>query len=147
MFKESELIRSSEYWMDRIQNELYRAMRSYASDNDLDADEVSELLGISKDDLRKIENGEFDGSLRQMVDILIKLGKVPILAVRTFEEAEYRPLMERKGRDGKYFQMQDVLLACGDGLSQRELAPIRWLLAQANEMHEKYEQERRNNFK
>ncbi len=55
---------------------------------------------------------------------------------------EYKPLIARKNRPGPYFQMQDVLLACGE-LSKRERVAMAWLIDQANELHDAYEKDRR----
>ncbi len=59
---------------------------------------------------------------------------------------EYKPLMARKNREGPYFQMQDVLLACGE-LNKRERVAIAWLIDQANELHDAYEKDRQETYR
>lgn len=147
-----ELLSSKIYWMETIQNDIFRELDSYMRSNGLSMDELASLIGASNSQVRKLLNGEFRGTVEEMVEIMLKIGKVPKLRFITVDEEmrnreeenkEYEPLMTRGGRSGPYFQMQDVLLACGEGLNKRERAAILWLLGKANEMHEAYERERR----
>lgn len=148
MFTEDELIRSEVYWMERIQNDMFREMDAFIKRNEFTQEQAADASGIALADVRRLMKGEFNGTLQEAIILMLKIGRAPCFSFVDFDEAKkrdrpYEPLMQRKGRSGKYFQMQDVLLACGE-LNEQEMAPIRWLLKQANDMHETYEKERRS---
>lgn len=117
---------------------------------------VPKTLGVG--DIEKIKTALDDNnssinsdSLRLAYDMETKVDDAKLQERRKHQkEAEevlnklvkpYVPLMQRKGRSGPYFQMQDVLLACGE-LNKRERMAINWLLKQANAMHDAYEKDR-----
>lgn len=127
-FEEAKHLRSSTPKM--LSAKDVESLKAVVEDNNESI--VSDSLWLAYDMEPKVDNARLHQRRRhqqEAEDVLKKLIK------------PYVPLMERKGRSGPYFQMQDVLLACGE-LNKRERVAISWLLKKANEMHEAYEKER-----
>jgi transcriptional regulator with XRE-family HTH domain len=74
-----ELLRSPEYWIEEIKEELCRQVESYKKKNNLNKKQLAEKLGYSEDYMQKILSGDFDGKVNDLVKISLKLGKIPDL--------------------------------------------------------------------
>ena len=72
-----ELIQTSEYWIDEIQNEIFRQVTNYMKSNNLNQKELAENLGFSKGYISQILNGDCNFTIKKIVELSIKLGKAP----------------------------------------------------------------------
>lgn len=104
---------------------------------------VSDSLYSAYDIQREIDHMQVIARRRRQGDAEEVLRQLELSHAFKQQEAKepYVPLMARNNRSGPYFQMQDVLLACGE-LNKRERVAIEWLLGKANELHKAYEEER-----
>lgn len=74
-----ELYKQCDFWVSLIQNELYRQVEGFIINNHITDVEMAERLGCSLGCLKEILNGEFNGSVRDIVKILLTVDKAPVL--------------------------------------------------------------------
>ena len=77
--KREELLRSRDYWINEIQNELYAAIEEYMKKKKLSRTELANELGVSKGYVTQVLKGDFDHKISKMVDLAISSGKAPIM--------------------------------------------------------------------
>ena len=70
MITREDLLKSSEYWTEIIQNKIYNDLAEYIQSNDIPNKHFAESLGISKGRVSQILNGM---NLNFRIDTLVKL--------------------------------------------------------------------------
>lgn len=73
----AELAASSEYWLTKIQNELYACVEEYLEKNRLTRTQFAQELNVSKGYVSQILNGDFDHKLSKLIDLSLAVGIVP----------------------------------------------------------------------
>jgi len=86
-----ELIQSKEYWMAKLQIDLFNEVESYMKKNGLNRVQFAEKLGVSKGYVSQILNGDADHRLSKFVELSLSIGLVPTLS---FEDID--TLIERE---------------------------------------------------
>ncbi|MDP2335829.1 MAG: helix-turn-helix transcriptional regulator [Bacteroidota bacterium] len=86
MIKHEELVKSPEYWFESIQNEIFRQVDVYLKDNNMTQTQLAEQLGVSKGYVSQVMKGEFNYTLKKLIELSLAVGKVPVL--------EFKPLTE-----------------------------------------------------
>ena len=84
MLKNNELVQRPEYWLETIQNEIFRQVAAYLKDNNLTQTQLAKQLGVSKGYISQIMKGEFNYTLKKLIEISLAIGKAPII--------EFKPL-------------------------------------------------------
>ena len=79
MITREELIRSKEYWLTKLQNDLFGEVEKYLADNNLSKTEFSKKLGVSKGYISQILNGDFDHKISKLIELSLAIDKVPFL--------------------------------------------------------------------
>lgn len=79
----NDLLNSPEYWLVKIQTDLYNNVRLYLEQNNMTQTEFAAKLGVTKGYLSQIMNGNFNHSLAKLIEISLAINKVPVL---NFEE-------------------------------------------------------------
>jgi Helix-turn-helix. len=78
MITREELLKSSEYWIETIQNKVFSDVSEYIEKNNVSNKIIAERLGLSKGRVSQILSGE---NLNFRIDTLVKLclaiGRVP----------------------------------------------------------------------
>lgn len=77
--KRKELIKSKEYWISKIQLDLFEMIENYRKENNLTKTQLAEKLGVSKGYISQILNGNFDHKISKLVDLALAFDKVPLL--------------------------------------------------------------------
>lgn len=77
--KRKELLNTREYWISKIQIELFDMIEKYRLKNNLTKTELAKELGFSKGYITQILNGDFDHKISKLVDLALSFGKVPML--------------------------------------------------------------------
>lgn len=72
-----ELVSSREYWITKIQIELFHELEAYMKDNGVSRTQLAEKLGVTKGYISQILNGDFDHRISKLVDLALLMGKVP----------------------------------------------------------------------
>ncbi len=86
MFTREEVLRSPEYWFEEAQNELYRQVVEYMEKSGLNQTQLAEKLGVSKGYVSQILKGEFNYTLKKLIEISLAVGKVPQVEYKKIEE-------------------------------------------------------------
>ncbi len=85
MFTREELLRSPEYWFEDAQNELYRQVIEYKERKGINQTQLAEELGVSKGYVSQILKGEFNYTLKTLIDISLAIGIVPKIEYKSIE--------------------------------------------------------------
>jgi predicted XRE-type DNA-binding protein len=70
MITRDELLKSSDYWVEIIQNKIYNDLAEYIESNKIPNKQIAEILGLSKGRVSQILSG---GNLNFRLDTLVKL--------------------------------------------------------------------------
>lgn len=82
----SELLRSCEYWNEKIKLDLYQVVNTFKQENSLTLDAFAAKLGVTKGYLSQVLNGNFDHKISKLVDLALACDMVPIV--------KYEPLKQ-----------------------------------------------------
>ena len=77
MLKKIDLLKTQEYWVNRIQDILFEKVQNYLKDNNISRVKFANDLGVSKGYVSQVLNGQFNFSLKKLVELSLAIGKVP----------------------------------------------------------------------
>ena len=86
MFSKEELLKRPNYLLTKYQNEIYRQLVDYIQTNNLTQKEVAESLGVSSAYVSQVLNGNFNFTLKKLIEIGLMIGKIPALEFVDFSE-------------------------------------------------------------
>ena len=81
-----ELLKSKEFWIVKIQNQLYEELEKYLRENNVSKTELANKMGVSKGYISQILNGDFDHKLSKLIEIIMVMDKVPILNLENIDD-------------------------------------------------------------
>ena len=96
MISKDKLLKHPNYLMSKYQAEIYRQLTAFMSENNLSQKQIAERLGVSTSYVNQILKGNFNYTLKKLVEISLMMGKVPAIEFVSF--GEYWNL--QKGRLG-----------------------------------------------
>lgn len=106
-----ELINSREYWIAKIQLDLFNQLEKYMADNTISRTQLAEKLGVTKGYVSQILNGDFDHKISKLVDLSLAMGKVPEISytnVTAYKEARSTPNTFKKVVPGGQLHVQYI---------------------------------------
>jgi len=68
-----------EYWLEKIQNDIYRAAVEFMKQKGLNQNGLAQHLGVTKGYVSQILNGNFNFSISNLVKLSLALGVAPDL--------------------------------------------------------------------
>lgn len=78
MIKREEILKSSEYWTEIIQNKIYNDLINFISENKISNKQLVEKLGLSKGRISQILSGEnINFRLDTLTRLCLAINKVP----------------------------------------------------------------------
>jgi|SRR5664279_6465212 len=86
MLTKEGLIKTPEYWMENIQNELYRRVKKYLEDNGINQTQLAEKLNVTKGYVSQVLNGNFNFTLNKLIELSLAIGLAPDLEFRSFTD-------------------------------------------------------------
>lgn len=86
MLKQEELINKQEYWLETIQNEIFRQVTSYLKDNHMTQTQLAIQLGVSKGYISQVLKGEFNYTLKKLIGLSLAVGKAPVFSFKPLTE-------------------------------------------------------------
>jgi transcriptional regulator with XRE-family HTH domain len=89
-----ELIQSKEYWLAKLQIDLFNEVEAYMKKTGLSRVQFAESLGVSKGYVSQILNGDVDHRMSKFVELALSIGLVPSI---TFEKIEDLMTREKSG--------------------------------------------------
>jgi len=73
-----KIISQPSYWVEQINGELYDSIMSYMEVHNMKRKDLAKYLGISKGRMSQIINdGDINFSLEKIIQIALKIGKIP----------------------------------------------------------------------
>lgn len=88
MLKKEELIQTPEYWLESIQNELYKQVTAYIKREGINQSELAKRLGVSKGYISQILNGNFNYTLKKLIELSIAIEVIPNLRFISFKKGK-----------------------------------------------------------
>jgi plasmid maintenance system antidote protein VapI len=86
MKSREELYQTKEYWLESIQNEIFIQLEDFMQENNLNKAGLAKELGVSRAYITQILNGEFNFSLKKLIELSLAIGKVPNLHFQDMNE-------------------------------------------------------------
>lgn len=81
-----ELLKSKEYWITKIQLDLFELINDYMTKNKINRTQLAKKLGVSKGYITQVLNGNFDHKISKLVELATAFGKVPLLEYKDFRQ-------------------------------------------------------------
>lgn len=75
----NELLKSKEYWMVKIQNDLYAVIEEHMKKNGLNRTDLANKTGFSKGYITQVLNGDFDHKISKLVELSLAVEMAPII--------------------------------------------------------------------
>jgi len=85
MIKREKLVRSPDYWFEHAQNDLYAMVVEYMEKEGINQNQLAERLGFSKGYVSQLLKGEFNHSLRKLIELGLAIGMVPRISYQSVE--------------------------------------------------------------
>ncbi len=79
MLSKEELIQTTEYWVEEIQNNIYSEVINFMKEKNLNQNQLSDYLSFSKGYISQILKGECNFSIKKLVELSLKIKTVPKL--------------------------------------------------------------------
>ncbi len=86
MITREKLLRSKEFWMVKIQNQLFSMLEKHLEKNKMTRTEFAEKLGVSKGYVSQIMNGDFNHRLSKLVELSLAVGQVPMITFKSLDK-------------------------------------------------------------
>ncbi|MBR2360649.1 MAG: helix-turn-helix transcriptional regulator [Bacteroidaceae bacterium] len=80
------VLRSSGYWITKIQIALYNCAYRFMKENNKNRTQLAEHLGVTKGYVTQLLNGDYDHKLSKLVDLSLAFGYVPQIDFIPIEE-------------------------------------------------------------
>lgn len=71
------LIRSQEYWLSKIQIDLFNEVEKFMKKNELNPTQLEQISGFSRNQINQILEGEVNLTISELVNLSLALGLVP----------------------------------------------------------------------
>jgi transcriptional regulator with XRE-family HTH domain len=108
MIKREELLQTEEYWFETLQNEIYRMVAQYMEKEEINQSQFAEKLGVTKGYISQIMNGNFNYTLKKLIELSLAVNKAPAFEFKDLKqfiqddkqkrfEMEYKPLFNLIG--------------------------------------------------
>lgn len=81
-----ELLSHPEYWFTEAQDELFRQVIEYMERENLNQTQLAERLGVSKGYISQLLKGDFNHSLKKLIEISLLIGKVPRIEYKSLAQ-------------------------------------------------------------
>jgi len=86
MISRHKLFKHPDYLLSKYQAEVYRQLQQYMDDHDLTQKEIAEHLGVSSSYVNQILKGNFNFTLKKLIELSLMMGKVPTLEFVKIED-------------------------------------------------------------
>lgn len=81
-----KLYKTPGYWIEKIENELFRKIYEYMEAEGLNRTQLAERLDFHKSYITQMLNGDLNFSMKKLTELALKIGVVPELKLRKIEE-------------------------------------------------------------
>ena len=102
MSKKKKLLDRPNYLLTRYQNEIYRQLVEYMEKNKLSQRDVAKALNVSDAYISQVLHGEFNFTLKKLIELALFIGKAPMLS---FVDKDEYWLLREKGQHNVSFTL------------------------------------------
>jgi len=88
MITREELLRTPEYWFEHAQNELYRQVTEFMENEGINQTQLADKLNVSKGYVSQVLKGEFNYTLKKLIELSMAIGKVPVIVYKSIDDVE-----------------------------------------------------------
>jgi transcriptional regulator with XRE-family HTH domain len=81
-----ELLSSKEYWLSKIQIELFNQVSDYLEKNNMKRSELAKKLGVTKGYISQVLNGDSDHRISKVIELSLAIGLIPEIRFKNLEE-------------------------------------------------------------
>jgi len=85
MITRDELLKTKEFWFETSQNEIYRMVSEYLINEGITRAQFAEKLGVTKGYVSQILNGNFNATLKKLIELSLAAGQAPVLGFKPLE--------------------------------------------------------------
>lgn len=86
MLSKKELLSTPNYLLTKYQNEIFRQLVHYMESNNLSQKDIAEKLGVSGSYISQVLNGNFNFTLKKLIDLGLMMDKIPNLEFVSIDE-------------------------------------------------------------
>ncbi len=86
MIERTEILSMPEYWFQDAQLDLYNQVRGYMKKEKINNVQLADKLGVHRSYVTQILNGEYNYSLRKLIEICLSIGIVPKINYTALED-------------------------------------------------------------
>ena len=86
MLKPAEIVKRPEYWLETIQNDIYRQVALYLKDSNMTQTQLAMQLGVTKGYISQVMKGEFNYTLKKLIELSLAIGKAPVVTFKPLGE-------------------------------------------------------------
>lgn len=86
MIKRDELLKTEEYWFETLQNDIYRMVAEYIKKEGINQTQLAEKIGVSKSYISQIMNGNFNYTLKKMIELSLAMNIAPVIDFKDLNE-------------------------------------------------------------
>ncbi len=79
MKRREDLIKTKEFWMEKVQNHLFASLQAYMEKNNLDKAQIAKQIGVELSYISNILNGNFDGKLSRLIELALSINRAPVV--------------------------------------------------------------------
>jgi transcriptional regulator with XRE-family HTH domain len=94
MLSKKELITTPEYWIERLQNEIFRQVQAYMEKEGLNQSQLAIRLGVSKGYVSQILNGNFNFTIKKLIELSLSIDVLPDICFKQISENNNRNLYD-----------------------------------------------------
>jgi len=110
MLTREDLLKSSEYWTEIIQNKIFNDLMEYIEDNDISNKQLGEILGLTKGRISQILSGKnLNFKIDSLVKLCLSINKVPdfqLVDINKFIGMDLNSSASTVFHESKYIQSQ-----------------------------------------
>ena len=81
-----QLLNSKEYWLSKIQINLFNQVFDYLENNNMNRSELAKKLGVTKGYISQVLNGDSDHRISKMVELSLAIGVIPDVRFKNLNE-------------------------------------------------------------
>lgn len=86
MLSKEELLEYPDYLLEKYQNDIYREVITYMHANNLNQTDLAKKLNVSNSYISQVLNGNFNFTLKKLIELALAIGKVPKISFVTTDD-------------------------------------------------------------
>ena len=119
--KREELLRTKEYWLVNIQNDIFNLIDKYRKKKNINQTQLGRELGVSKGYISQVLNGDFDHKISKLVELSLAFNKAPIISFCDLDE------YIKNDAEDKYYELLPLKPVVFVEFEKKSILPLKWI--------------------